>query len=193
LGTDTLSAPERLLPERLLVHLGRNTGWSESSNRLFDRVLDVPGAVSGRTFSRRREQALCISPVDPYPQAKDIGSILSVVNVLRNTEQIDLSPVSDRRVSDPSLAGQDCRLSHADAVREGFWLEKIEASVDRGPVLIVCGYLHVDFLTQRVGERGSIVVEKSTFPPDLSDRRPTMVLSPAELEEYLKRHREAGQ
>ena len=65
--------------------------------------------------------------------------------------------------------------------------------MDRGRVLIVCGYLHVDFLTQRVGERGSRVVEKSTFPPDLSDRRPTIVLSPAELEEYLKRQRDAGQ
>jgi hypothetical protein len=98
LGADTLSAPERLLPERLLVHLRRSTGWSESSNGLFDRVLNVPGAVSGRTFSRRREEALCVSPVDPYPQAKHIGSILSMVNVRRNTEQIDLSPVSDRRV-----------------------------------------------------------------------------------------------
>jgi len=116
--------------------------------------------------------------VDLYPHEWPVHKIDREMNV---------------RISDPSLAGQDCRLSHADAVREGFWLEKIEASVDRGPVLIVCGYLHVDFLTQRVGERGSIVVEKSTFPPDLSDRRPTMVLSPAELEDYLKRHREAGQ
>jgi hypothetical protein len=88
------------------------------------------------------------------------------------------------RNDEPSLAGQDCRLSHADAVREDFWLETIETSMDRGRVLIVCGYLHVDFLTRRVGEHGSIVVEKSTFPPDLRDRRPTMVLSPAELEEY---------
>ena len=91
------------------------------------------------------------------------------------------------------LQDQDCRLSHADAVREGFWLEKIEASVDRGRVLIICGYLHLEFLTQRVGERGGRVVEKSMFPTDLCGRSPTMVLSPAGLEGYLKKQREAGE
>jgi len=90
------------------------------------------------------------------------------------------------------LQGQDCRLSHADAIREGVWLEKIEASMDGGPVLVICGYLHVDFVYQKVGERGGRVLKKSTFPPDLLDRRPTIVLSPAELEEYLKNQREAG-
>jgi hypothetical protein len=91
------------------------------------------------------------------------------------------------------LQGQDCRLTHADAVREGFWLEKIEASVDRGIVLIVCGYLHLDFLAQRIGGRGGRVVEKSTFPAHLRGSRPTMVLSPAELEDYLKKQGEAGE
>jgi hypothetical protein len=97
------------------------------------------------------------------------------------------------RTDEKSLAGQDCRLSHADAVREDFWLEKIEASMDGGQVLVICGYLHLDFLTRRVGERGGRVVEKSTFPPGLLGCRPTIVLNPAELEEYLKRQREAGE
>lgn len=116
--------------------------------------------------------------VDLYPQEWAAYKIEREMN-LRKDEQ--------------SLAGEDCRLSHADAVREGFWLEKIEASVDRGRVLIVCGYLHLDFLTQRVGEHGGMVVEKGTFPPELRDRRPAIVLSPAELEQYVKKRREAGE
>lgn len=65
--------------------------------------------------------------------------------------------------------------------------------MDCGRVLIICGYLHLDFLAHGVGERGGMVVEKGTFPPELRDRRPTIVLSPAELEEYLKKQREAGE
>jgi len=115
--------------------------------------------------------------------------------------QVDLYPQDwaaykidrEMRIREQFLQGQDCRLSHADAVREGFWLEKIEASMDRGRVLIICGYLHLDFLTQSVEERCGRVVEKSTFPADLRGRRPTIVLSPAELEEYLKKQREAGE
>jgi hypothetical protein len=90
------------------------------------------------------------------------------------------------------LREQDCRLSHADAVREDFWLEKIEASMDRGRVLIICGYLHLDFLAQRAGERGGRVVEKSAFPPELRGVKPTIVLSLAKLEEYLRKQGEAG-
>lgn len=116
--------------------------------------------------------------VDLYPQEWAAYKIDREMN-LRNDEQ--------------SLAGQDCRLSHADAVRESFWLETIEASMDHGRVLIVCGYLHLDFLSQRAGERGGMVVEKIMFPPDLRDRRPTIVLSPAELDEYLRKQREAGE
>jgi len=37
------------------------------------------------------------------------------------------------------LQGYDVRLSHADAVREQLWLERIEASLDRGRVLVIFG------------------------------------------------------
>jgi hypothetical protein len=113
--------------------------------------------------------------------------------------QVDPSPAEwaglgiarEMNLRDGPLQGEDVRLSHADAVREGFWLEKIEASMNRGRVLIICGYLHLHFLTQRVEERGGKVVEKSTFPPQLGSRKPTLVLSPAELEAYLRNRGEA--
>jgi hypothetical protein len=114
--------------------------------------------------------------------------------------QVDLYPEEwgaykidrEMRKREQFLRGEDCRLSHADAVREGFWLEKIEASMDGGRVLTICGYLHLDFLARRVEERGSRVVKMSTFPPDLCDRKATIVLTPAELEEYLKKQGAAG-
>ena len=85
------------------------------------------------------------------------------------------------------LGGQDIRLSHADAVREEFWLERIEENAPCGPVLIICGYLHAGFLAQRVKERGGTVSETIGFPPELLNRSPSEVLSPAQLEERIKR------
>jgi hypothetical protein len=108
--------------------------------------------------------------------------------------QIDLFPQEwpghgidremQKRESEQPLRGQDIRLSHADAVREEFWLDKIEASLDRGCVLVICGYLHVDFLAQKVKGRGCTVVEKSTFPANLLDRKPDKILNPTELENF---------
>ena len=46
------------------------------------------------------------------------------------------------------------RLSHADGVREDFWLDKIKASLEQGHVLIICGYLHVNFLAEKAESRG---------------------------------------
>jgi len=90
------------------------------------------------------------------------------------------------------LQGHDCRLSHADAVREEFWLEKIEKSIERGRVLIICGYLHLDFFGENIRERGGKVLEKSSIPADLVGRKPTKIFSPAELEEYLRRQGASG-
>ena len=61
------------------------------------------------------------------------------------------------------------RLSHADGVREDFWLNKIEASIERGCVLIICGYLHVYFLAEKAESRGCRVVKKMFFPKELPD------------------------
>ena len=113
--------------------------------------------------------------------------------------QVDLFPQEwavhgidrEMKIRERFLGGQDVRLSHADPVRENFWLEKIEASIDRGPVLIICGYLHLDFLAENILERGHKVVEISAFPAELLDRKPTKILSPAELDEYLRGHGEA--
>lgn len=107
--------------------------------------------------------------------------------------QIDLFPDERRSkgiddeltAREKHLTGRDIRLSHADAIREDFWLEKIEDSLNRGPVLIICGYLRADFLEQRVRERGNSVNEKIAFPSELVGRNPSAVLSPTELERYL--------
>jgi hypothetical protein len=88
------------------------------------------------------------------------------------------------------LSGRDVRLSHADDVREGFWLERIRTSADRGPVLIICGYLHVDSLAQKVLSRGETVLEKCTFPQELLDRKP-IILSADELGPYVNSLRDA--
>jgi hypothetical protein len=81
---------------------------------------------------------------------------------------------------------QDIRLSRADGVREDFWLEKIEASLNYGRVLVVCGYLHVDFLALRVERRGGTVLEKNTFPTELLDRKPEKILNLADLEKLIR-------
>lgn len=82
--------------------------------------------------------------------------------------------------------GQDVRIRQADDVREVFWLEMIEASLDHGRVLVICGYLHVDFLAEKVKKRGGRVVETNFFPPEYLGRKPERILDQAELED-LKR------
>ncbi len=111
--------------------------------------------------------------------------------------QIDLFPEEwaahgidhEMKLRDQYLQGQDVRLSNADSVRENFWLEKIEASLDCGSALVICGYLHVNFLAQKVEERGGTVLDKGTFPAELLHRKPEMVLDPAGLEDYLRKFR----
>lgn len=98
----------------------------------------------------------------------------------------------EMRAREDQLVGRDIRLSNADSVRENLWLEKIGASLDCGRVLVICGYLHVKFLAQRVEERGGVVIEKTTFPANLFHRKPDMVLDPAALEGYLKKLRADG-
>lgn len=75
------------------------------------------------------------------------------------------------------------RLSHADGVREDFWLNTIGASIERGRVLIICGYLHVNFLAEKAESHGCRVVEKIFFPKELPDGVEIKVLSLAELDE----------
>jgi hypothetical protein len=114
--------------------------------------------------------------------------------------QVDLYPQEwvayniDREMKLPEefLQGQDVRLSHADAVREEFWLQRIVAAVDRGRVLVICGYLHLGFLAQKAEERGGRVVEGRAFPPELADRRPAMVLGSVELEDYVNKRDASG-
>lgn len=114
--------------------------------------------------------------------------------------QIDPSPSEwaelgiDREMS---IRGQspdrrDVRLSHADDVREKVWLDRIAASTTGARVLVVCGYLHVDYLAQKVEERGGTVVERLAFPGELLCRKPDMVLSPTELNEYMRKRLEVG-
>lgn len=110
--------------------------------------------------------------VDPFPED---WTTLGIEREMKTREQF--------------LAGQDIRLSHADAVREDFWLKKIEANLNHGCVLVACGYLHINFLAEKVEERGGTVVEKSAFPAQLLDRKPDIVLDPSGLEDYLKKLR----
>lgn len=108
--------------------------------------------------------------IDPFPED---WAALGIEGELKMREQF--------------LPGRDIRLSHADAVREDFWLKRIDANLSHGRVLIVCGYLHIDFLAEKVEKRGGAVLEKSTFPAELLHRKPEIVLDPAELEDFLRK------
>jgi hypothetical protein len=83
--------------------------------------------------------------------------------------------------------GGSFRLSHADGIREEFWLDRIERNLDEGCVLIVCGCHHVHFLAKKAEGRSATVVEKILFPPDLPDGSQLRALSPTELDEEVKR------
>ena len=124
-------------------------------------------ATSARRASSR--QGIGYVQVDP-PPADWAG--------LRIKREMDLR--------DQRLHGEDVRLSHADSVREDLWLEKIETKIRNGRVLVVCGYLHVDFLTQKMQDRGHSVVEKAFFPEDLRSRKPEKVLDQAAMEALVR-------
>lgn len=87
---------------------------------------------------------------------------------------------------------EDVRLSHADNVRENLWLKRIEASAKHGRVIVICGYLRVDFFAEKVRKQGGRVVDKSTFPPNLLGTKPEKVLNPTELEELARTGQGAG-
>ncbi len=76
------------------------------------------------------------------------------------------------------LQGLDVRLSNADAIREDFWLKRIEERFEGGRMLVVCGYLHLDYLAAKVHERGGKMLDKRTFPPELVGRKPDKVFCP---------------
>ena len=86
----------------------------------------------------------------------------------------------------PCLQNVDVRFSHADSIRENFWLDKVENSRIDGAVLIICGYLHLDFLAKNIHVRGGIVAERCTYPEDLLGMKPTRTFSPDELRVYLR-------
>ena len=90
------------------------------------------------------------------------------------------------RLDAVSLQNTDVRLSHADSIRENFWLDKIENSIQDGAVLIICGFLHLDFLASNIHARCGIVAEKCTYPASLLGRIPDITLSPDDLKEYLR-------
>jgi hypothetical protein len=134
---------------------------------------------------------------EEYPS--DTHSMAFVIAVRLHIPYLQIDMYEDEwrgaGIYDEMSKVQSCdeyRLFHADGVREEFWLDKIEASEDRGPVLIICGHLHVAFLADKAEGRGGRVVEKIFFPTNLSDGRRVRVLNPAEQDEYVKKRREAG-
>jgi len=91
------------------------------------------------------------------------------------------------------LQNDDVRLSHADSIREGFWVDKIESSLKDGLVLIICGYLHLEFLATNIQARGDKVAEKCTHPPSLLGRTPTKTFTRDGLREYLRERRDVAE
>jgi hypothetical protein len=91
-----------------------------------------------------------------------------------------------------AFQGQDIRFSHADQVREDLWLQKIEDCTGNERVLIVCGYLHSNFLADNVQARGGSVISKNTFPTCLIDRKPDKTLTLEGLREFLRKSEADG-
>lgn len=160
----------------------------QGTSKLEKPVGDAVGAWSPRMLAEEH-------PLDTPSVACDVTKHLHIPYL-----QIDPFPEEwpssgidrEMRIRDEFLRGQDVRLSHADDIRENFWLDRIEASADGGRVLIICGYLHVDFLAEKVEKRGGCVAEKSFFPPDLRGRKPEKVLDQVGLEELIKNGHNSG-
>lgn len=123
------------------------------------------------TAARRASKRLCIPylQVDPYP-----------------SEWVALEIDYEMSIRQQLQGQQDIRLSHADDVRERVWLNRIEAGAKGKCVLVICGYLHVDFFAEKVREHGGQVLEKGTLPTELGGRKPEKILSLVELEEHAK-------
>ena len=134
---------------------------------------EYPFKCRSRVSSLAEDMRIPYLQIDPFPED---WTALGIDREMRARQKLP--------------KGEDIRLSNADSVRENFWLEKIEASMDCGRVLVICGYLHVNFLAQTVEERGGALLERSTFPAELLDRKPTIILSPVELDEYLRKQDE---
>jgi hypothetical protein len=124
-------------------------------------------------------------------KAKSLGRQYLQVDALPNEcRNLGIDAELDKRARAACLQGRDVRFSHADSLREQFWLEKIEKKIQRGRVLIVCGYLHSNFLAEKIRERGSRLLEIDAFPQGLLGSQPEEIFTPAELDEYLKKHGE---
>ena len=159
------------------------------------RFKDSPGFESQTRKEIQENQITLVAEEFPFDE-----QIVSKVHAVARSMQIpyvqiDLLPQEwakysieyemKARCESACLQGQDVRLSHADGVRENLWLARIERSFTSGRVLIVCGYLHADFLDEIIERRGGKVLVKVAFPANLLARKPERTLNPPELGEYL--------
>jgi hypothetical protein len=62
-----------------------------------------------------------------------------------------------------------CYLRHADGIREEHWLNRVEEIRPQGNVLIICGYMHRNFLAEKIKKRCDEVLRIAIFPPHLSE------------------------
>jgi hypothetical protein len=56
-----------------------------------------------------------------------------------------------------------------DGMREEFWLDRIEATIEKGTVLVICGCLHCVPLSEKAEKRGHRIVSRLFYPENLSE------------------------
>jgi hypothetical protein len=130
----------------------------------------------------RRYKIVLIAEESPGPNcpcliarqiAKDEGiSYLEIDMTPQDAQAAGIRDEMDHRYS-PTAAEDPCaevRLSHADEIRENFWLDRIERT-GASPVLVICGWAHTSFLASKVAARNNVVAEQTYFPPRLRDAK----------------------
>lgn len=79
------------------------------------------------------------------------------------------------------LRGKDYRLRHADDIRENYWIDQIENYPAKGTTLIICGYLHIQYLAEKIQMRKYQTRELKFYPEGLAARSPERILEPDKL------------
>jgi len=84
-------------------------------------------------------------------------------------ERLCIRPAIHFDIDQNTLHERHLYLRHADGIREEFWLDRVQEAATDGTVLLICGYVHIDFLAQKAIRRDHTVATV-VFPEDLPER-----------------------
>ena len=61
-----------------------------------------------------------------------------------------------------------------DGIREEFWLDRIEAAIKEGIVLVICGCLHCVPFSEKAEKRGHRILSRVFHPENLCELKPDL-------------------